>query len=61
MISEQDKVYIGYWGGDRIWRQKTAEERLAEFQIKEVPAKIFMALNEKFVRNNQLLDNKQEF
>jgi hypothetical protein len=45
-IREEDKVYTGWLEGERTWRQKTAEERLLENNIKPEVANLYIALNE---------------
>ncbi len=47
MIKEEDKIKTGYWQGEPIWRQKTAEERLRETKIDPKVAKLYIAINEK--------------
>ena len=47
MITEQDKVYTGWFDGERTWRQKTAEEKLKEANIDPKVANLYIALNEK--------------
>lgn len=46
-IREEDKVYTGYFGGERTWRAKTAEERLREAKIEPEVANLYIAINEK--------------
>jgi len=45
-IREEDKVYTGWFDGERTWRVKTAEERLLENNIKPEVANLYIALSE---------------
>lgn len=43
---------VGEWDGEKIWRYKTAEEKLQEEGIEESTVKLFITLSENGQREN---------
>jgi len=45
-INEQEYKIQGYWGGEPIWRQRTAEEKAQRAGIKIDVANLYVALDQ---------------